>query len=109
MENKDLITEGNVYELVDEQPIVEIGVETDLKQINKDEKDDFTKFKELYKGVIDMKCTQDYGTCDDKALWDDIAKELFLKSKNYVPAQDEKAEHTIEEAKLEESKELSRQ
>lgn len=107
MENKDLITEGNVYELLDEQPIVEIGVDTELTKV--EDKDEFTQFKELYKGVIDLKCSQDYGTCEDKDLWDDIAKELFLKSKHYVPECDVEPTQELDDAKLEESKELSRQ
>ena len=36
-----------------------------------------------------MKCTQDYGNCEDKDLWEDCAKELFLTSKNYLLQGDE--------------------
>lgn len=59
------------------------------KTIPKESKQDFEDFKTQYKGVIDMKCSQDYGNSEDKDLWEDCAKELFLKSKNYILLGDE--------------------
>ena len=74
-----------------EQVVVKVDNEVPkkLNKIEKDDKQSFEDFKNLYKGVIDMKCNQDYGTIEDKDLWEDCAKELFLKSKNYILLGDE--------------------
>ena len=69
-----------------EQVVIKVDNEVPkkLNKIEKDDKQSFEDFKNLYKGVIDMKCNQDYGTIEDKDLWEDCAKELFLKSKTYL-------------------------
>lgn len=74
-----------------EQVVIKVDNEVPkkLNKIEKDDKQSFEDFKNLYKGVIDMKCNQDYGTIEDKDLWEDCAKELFLKSKNYILLGDE--------------------
>ena len=74
-----------------EQVVIKVDKEVPkkLNKIEKDDKQSFEDFKNLYKGVIDMKCNQDYGTIEDKDLWEDCAKELFLKSKNYILLGDE--------------------
>lgn len=79
--------EGKLEQIPDsEQVVVKVDNEVPKKldKIEKDDKQSFEDFKNLYKGVIDMKCNQDYGTIEDKDLWEDCAKELFLKSKTYL-------------------------
>ena len=79
--------EGKLEQIPDsEQVVVKVDNEVPKKldKIEKDDKKSFEDFKNLYKGVIDMKCNQDYGTIEDKDLWEDCAKELFLKSKTYL-------------------------
>lgn len=79
--------EGKLEQIPDsEQVVVKVDNEIPKKldKIEKDDKQSFEDFKNLYKGVIDMKCNQDYGTIEDKDLWEDCAKELFLKSKTYL-------------------------
>lgn len=79
--------EGKLEQIPDsEQVVIKIDNEVPKKldKIEKDDKKSFEDFKNLYKGVIDMKCNQDYGTVEDKDLWEDCAKELFLKSKTYL-------------------------
>lgn len=73
-------------ETLGDQKILEIGTEIPEKsKINNDEKVSFEDYKTLYKGAIDEKCIATYGTCDDTKLWEDTAKEMFLKSALYVP------------------------
>ena len=79
--------EGKLNQIPDtEQVVIKVDNEVPkkLNKIEKDDKQSFEDFKNLYKGVIDMKCNQDYGTIEDKDLWEDCAKELFLKSKTYL-------------------------
>ena len=79
--------EGKLEQIPDsEQVVIKVDNEVPKKldKIEKDDKKSFEDFKNLYKGVIDMKCNQDYGTVEDKDLWEDCAKELFLKSKTYL-------------------------
>ena len=79
--------EGKLEQIPDsEQVVVKVDNEVPKKldKIEKDDKQSFEDFKNLYKGIIDMKCNQDYGTIEDKDLWEDCAKELFLKSKTYL-------------------------
>ena len=84
--------EGKLEQIPDSKQVVvkvDNEVPKKLDKIEKDDKQSFEDFKNLYKGVIDMKCNQDYGTIEDKDLWEDCAKELFLKSKNYILLGDE--------------------
>lgn len=72
-------------------------------KITKDDKQSFEEFKNLYDGKIKDKCLTDYGTCEDKKLLEDTAKEMFLQSMEYVPTEETKIEGELED-KLEESK-----
>lgn len=105
--------EGKLEQIPDsEQVVVKIDNEVPKKldKIEKDDKKSFEDFKNLYKGVIDMKCNQDYGTIEDKDLWEDCAKELFLRSKTYLLKGDEykpeKLEKKVESNKINESFDL---
>ena len=84
---------------------VDNNLDVKNKTIPKESKQDFEDFKTQYKGVIDMKCSQDYGNSEDKDLWEDCAKELFLKSKNYILLGDEYEPKSLE--KKTESKQLT--
>ena len=87
------LNEGYLSKLDDNNETLISAVDVDnidkYSKIEKDDKQSFEDFKTQYKGVIDMKCTQDYGNCEDKDLWEDCAKELFLTSKNYLLQGDE--------------------
>lgn len=95
--------EGKVVELPDEKEVLEVSTEPVDTKIDKDDKNTFEEFKVLYKGQIDDKCLEDYGTIEDKKLWEDTAKELFMASEDYIPDEDDKAE------KIEESKEIKKE
>ena len=87
------LNEGYLSKLDENNETLISAVDVDnidkYSKIEKDDKQSFEDFKTQYKGVIDMKCTQDYGNCEDKDLWEDCAKELFLTSKNYLLQGDE--------------------
>lgn len=87
------LNEGYLSKLDDNNETLISAVDVDnidkYSKIEKDDKQCFEDFKTQYKGVIDMKCIQDYGNCEDKDLWEDCAKELFLTSKNYLLQGDE--------------------
>lgn len=69
---------------------VTIQVSTNLEDNAKvQDKDAFEEFKELYKDTIDDRCMQDYGTIEDKKLWEDCAKEMYLQSEQYIVNGDE--------------------
>lgn len=68
------------------QKVLEIGTDIPEKaKVDNENKISFEDYKTLYKGAIDEKCTATYGTCDDTKLWEDTAKEMFLKSALYIP------------------------
>lgn len=94
------LNEGYLSKLDDNNETLISAVDVDnidkYSKIEKDDKQSFEDFKTQYKGVIDMKCTQDYGNCEDKDLWEDCAKELFLTSKNYLLQGDEYKAHGLE-------------
>lgn len=90
--------EGKVVELPDEKEVLEVSSKPVDTKIEKDDKNTFEEFKVLYKGQIDDKCLEDYGTIENKKLWEDTAKELFMASEDYIPDENDKAEK-IEEAK----------
>ena len=89
---------------------IEVNNEEDLKpltaveinntqtngKVEKNDKQSFEDFKNLYKGVIDMKCNQEYGSNEDKDLWEDTAKELYLNSKEYILTGDEHKPESLE-------------
>ena len=97
------LEEGKVIEIADELDINAVSEEIPegKDKVSKDDKD-FEDFKALYKGLIDDKCKEEYGSCEDEKLWNDIAKELFLNSKYYIPNEEE-----LKPEKIEESKELT--
>ena len=97
--------EGKVVELPDEKEVLEVSTEPVNTKIEKDNKNTFEEFKILYKGQIDDKCLEDYGTIEDKKLWEDTAKELFMASEDYIPDENDKTEK-IEESKLLEDHQL---
>jgi hypothetical protein len=89
-------------EVLDDQRILEVSTELpENAKVEKEDKDEFETYKLLYKGVIDDKCLEEFGTVDDEKLWNDTAKELFLKSKTYIPEADKKADGEL--AKVKES------
>ena len=98
--------EGKVVELPDEKEVLEISTESADTKIEKENKNSFEEFKVLYKGQIDDKCLEDYGTIEDKKLWEDTAKELFMASEDYIPDENNKAEKIEEGKKLNEDHQL---
>lgn len=104
------IEEGSVKNLIsnDDQKIIAVGTETDINNIKKEDKLDFDQFKQLYTHLIDSKCIADYGSIEDKDLWEDAAKDLFLQTKMYIPSEEDKPDkEPLETRKVEESKELT--
>lgn len=97
--------EGKVVELPNKDEVLEVSTEPVDTKIEKEDKTSFEEFKVLYKGQIDDKCLKDYGTIEDKKLWEDTAKELFMASEDYIPDENNKAEK-IEESKLLEDHQL---
>ena len=85
-------------ETLDDQRILEVGTEVPDKA-KVDDKEEFENYKVLYKGAIDDKCIELYGSCDDDKLWEDTAKELYLSSKNYIPEADKKADGELVDEK----------
>lgn len=71
---------------VSDQVVYQAGNETTdtIKNMDISDEKSYKDFVDMYKGVVDMKCLQDYGTLDDKNLWQDCAKELYLKSASYL-------------------------
>lgn len=110
VELKNKTTEGlNLVidkEILDDQRTLEVGTELPEKaKVNNEDKTDFETFKVVYKGAIDDKCLEEFGTIDDTKLWEDTAKEMFLKSAEYIPEADKKADGELE--KKVESKKLN--
>ena len=90
-------------EVLGDQKILEVGTELpENAKVDNDNKIDFENFKVLYKCTIDDKCLQDNGVLDEDNLWEDTAKELFLKSATYVPTENDKVDDELN--KKEESK-----
>lgn len=85
-------------EILDDQRVLEVGTEVPDKA-KVDDKEEFENYKVLYKGAIDDKCIELYGSCDDEKLWEDTAKELYLSSKNYIPEADKKADGELVDEK----------
>ena len=82
-----MLNEGRTFKIdkqsLNDQETLEVSnITPDNLKIT--DKEEYESFIDLYKGVVDMKCMQEYGTLEDKDLWEDCAKELFLKSKNYI-------------------------
>lgn len=68
-------------------------------KIQKDEKQSFEDFKTVCRGQIDEKCLADYGSIEDKDLWEDCAKELYLQSRDYIPNSEDKPQEELVEGK----------
>ena len=82
-------------EVLDDQRVLEVSNEIPEKaKVETEDKPDFENYKVLYRGAIDDRCLEEYGTCEDEKLWEDVAKEMFLKVVNYIPEEDKKAEIT---------------
>ena len=98
-----IIKEGKVFDLnAEAEEIKTTEVSTDISDKAKvKDKNSFEQFKELYKGQIDEKCIQDYGSVDNTKLWEDTAKEMFLASQDYIPEEDTKSEGDLIEKKTE--------
>lgn len=89
---ESLKLEGTIKHLdIVDQNVVSVDTEVpkELDKISKEDKMDFEAYKNVYKDLIDEACTSEYGNCEDTKLWEDTAKEMYLKSSNYIPAGDE--------------------
>lgn len=89
---------GKTISMYDQQA-VEVSIEKPANgSISKDDNISFDDFKQLYKGVIDLKVAQDYGVSEveDKELWEDTAKDLYLSTKYYLPTADLKPAKVVE-------------
>ena len=101
------LNEGKMVDVQEGQDLKVAEVSKELPKnakIEKDEKRSFEDYKTMYKDVITQKCIEDYGVDTDTKLWEDTAKELYLKSKTYIPTGEEKPEEVL--VKKEESKSL---
>ncbi len=99
------LKEGKVFDVDENTDLKTSEVSTNIPKDAKIEKDDkkaFEEYKAMYKDIITQKCIEDYGTDIDKQLWEDTAKELFLKTKTYIPTGEEKSQGTLD--KKEENK-----
>lgn len=99
-DNRVLKREGRVLniskDILSDQKILEVG--NDLPEnakIDKDSKTSFEDYKTLYKGAIDEKCKALYGSIEDTKLWEDTAKEMYLKSTLYVPVETDKVDDEL--------------
>ena len=103
------IKEIEVNDEEDLKPLtaVEINNTQTNGKIQKDDKQSFEDFKNMYKGVIDLKCNQEYGSNEDKDLWEDMAKQLYLNSKEYILQGDEHKPEQLK--KKEESNKLQKE
>ena len=93
------LQEGKVVDVSEDVNIQTSEVSTELPKnakVEKEDKQSFEDYKTMYKDVITQKCIEDYGTEMDKQLWEDIAKELYLKSKTYIPTGEEKPEEVLD-------------
>lgn len=97
-------------EVLDDQRVLEVSTEVpDKAKVEKEDKDDFENYKVLYKGAIDDRCLEEYGTCDDEKLWEDTAKEMFLKAVNYIPEDNKKADGELVDREEEQEPTLVRE
>ena len=71
-------------DVLGDQKTLEVGKELPKStKIEKEDKQSFEDFKYVYKSNIDARCLETYGVTDDKDLWEDTAKEMYLTTKNY--------------------------
>lgn len=87
--------------------VAEVGKEYSKKAKINDTKS-FEEYKTLYKDSIDAKCIEEFGSINDKKLWEDVAKEMYLTLQEYLPTEEEPTEDLAkkEAAPILESKEL---
>ena len=93
------LQEGKVVDVSEDVDIQTAEVSTELPKnakVEKEDKQSFEDYKTMYRDVITQKCIEDYGTEMDKQLWEDTAKELYLKSKTYIPTGEEKPEEVLD-------------
>ncbi len=90
MSKRDIKKESIVKDLQN-HTVLEISTNNN-KQTKLNNKADFESYKIQYKGLIDDKCIEQYGSLEDKDLWEDTAKELFIQSENFIPDEDVKPE-----------------
>lgn len=106
-----MLNEGRTFKIdkqsLNDQETLEVSnITPDNLKIT--DKEEYESFIDLYKGVVDMKCMQEYGTLEDKDLWEDCAKELYLKSKEYLPTLSQKATKELNDlSKKEESNHIA--
>lgn len=97
-------------EVLDDQRVLEVSNEIPEKaKVETEDKPDFENYKVLYKGAIDDRCLEEYGTCEDEKLWEDVAKEMFLKTVNYIPEEDKKADGELVDREEEQEPTLVRE
>ena len=97
-------------EVLDDQRVLEVSNEIPEKaKVETEDKPDFENYKVLYKGAIDDRCLEEYGTCDDEKLWEDTAKEMFLKAVNYIPKEDKKVDGELVDREEEQEPTLVRE
>lgn len=97
-------------EVLDDQRVLEVSNEIPEKaKVETEDKPDFENYKVLYKGTIDDRCLEEYGTCEDEKLWEDVAKEMFLKTVNYIPEEDKKADGELVDREEEQEPTLVRE
>lgn len=96
-ELKKLKVEGTEVEVnVDRETTITVNkVDTEVPETEKVEKEEtqsFEDFKEMYKDKITEKCIEYYGIKTDEDLWNDVAQEMYLQQKTYIPVKDKKEE-----------------
>ena len=80
--------EGKEKEVQDIK-VLEVSINTDDAKVQS--KPNFDSYKDLYKDVINDKCVELYGSLEDKDLWEDTAKEMYLQSEYYIPVKVEES------------------
>lgn len=99
------LKEGKVQtiskDILGDQKTIQVGSNVEDKAKVEDTKS-FEEFKQIYKNTIDDRCMQDYGSIDDKKLWEDCAKEMYLQSENYIPSEEDKPVEDLDSKQLKE-------
>lgn len=97
------LEEGKVQtiskDILGDQKTIQVGSNVADKAKVEDTKS-FEEFKQIYKNTIDDRCMQDYGSIDDKKLWEDCAKEMYLQSENYIPSEEDKPVEDLDSKQL---------
>lgn len=97
------LEEGKVQtiskDILGDQKTIQVGSNLDNEAKVQNTKS-FEEFKQIYKNTIDDRCMQDYGSIDDKKLWEDCAKEMYLQSENYIPSDEDKPVEDLDSKQL---------